>query len=100
MSIYHVGNAINELGWKSICTPIYPTLHINIQPANMSQLDHLVDLIKQAVENVRKYPKKYIEGPQKMVEETMKMPSSVTVKAIQNCLYEVTRLENMAAPNK
>lgn len=95
LDIYSIGNALESLGWKSVCTPVYPCLHFTLHQANKSNLSLLIELIQKAVEMVRSDPKKYKEGPQKLIKEVQALPTSVSVKAMQECYHELYKIDNL-----
>jgi hypothetical protein len=97
LNIYHVGNALDTLGWKSKVTPKYPTLHFTLHFNNIPNLDKLIGMLKQAVELVRKDPKKYAEGGNKMLEEINTLPYSVVDSQLRDAYHEIFNIENIGA---
>ena len=97
VNIYHVGNALDSLGWKSKVTPKYPTLHFTLHFNNLPNLDKLIDLLTKAVDQVRKHPKKYAVGGNSMVEEINRLPYSVVDKHLQESYHEIFNIDNLGA---
>ena len=97
MNIYHLANAIETLGWKAISTPVYPTIHLNVQPSNLANLDFFLDTLRKAVSEVKLHPKKYVKGPHAIFEEVQKLPISISEKAAKLCFHELCKLNNFTA---
>lgn len=97
LNIYHVGNALDSLGWRSKCTPKYPTLHFTIQFTNLPNMDKLVDFLKKSVEMVRKDPKKWATGGNRMLEDINATPYSVVEKLLQESYHEIFNIDNIGA---
>lgn len=54
-------------------------------------------MLKKSVELVRKDPKKYETGPNKLFEETNPIPDSIVSKIMQEAYHEVFNIENIGA---
>lgn len=63
-------------------------------------MDKLVELLRRAVELVRKDPKKFAAGGNSALEEINSTPYSVVERQLQDAYHEIFNIENVGLAQK
>lgn len=94
LDIYELGNYLAAHDWPMPGVPKYPGLHLTVMPANINQLDNLIELLQRGCQSVKNSPGKYKEGPCQLLSEIANVPGSISRTVVENCFHELFEAKN------
>lgn len=87
LNIFELGNYLYTHEWQVSAVQNYPALSLTITPANIGQLDQLIDLLKRGSQSVKMSPGKHVEGPFAILMGLSGMANDVKRAVVQELMH-------------